>query len=236
MAARPTMKDVARAAGVSLMTVSRVVAGETGVAPQTAARVEEAIRALGYQRNDIARNLQAQGAGFPDHRPGGRRPGEPVLLRPGPLGGGRGLPPRLPGPGRQHQRRPAPGARRGLGLQRPPGGRPGPGPHRRQPLLLPRPDGPRGEGGLRRPPGDRPGRGLRRRGQPRRHRHRGPPPAGPGPQPHRVPGRPPGDLDPARTFRRLRTSHGRRRPRRRPGPGPPRPARRPAKPPAPSAS
>ena len=55
MAARPTMKDVARAAGVSLMTVSRVVAGETGVAPQTAARVEEAIRALGYQRNDIAR-------------------------------------------------------------------------------------------------------------------------------------------------------------------------------------
>lgn len=58
MAARPTMKDVARAAGVSLMTVSRVVAGETGVAPQTAARVEEAIRALGYQRNDIARNLR----------------------------------------------------------------------------------------------------------------------------------------------------------------------------------
>ena len=28
MAARPTMKDVAQAAGVSLMTVSRVVAGE----------------------------------------------------------------------------------------------------------------------------------------------------------------------------------------------------------------
>ena len=58
MAQRPTMKDVARAAGVSLMTVSRVVAGEAGVAPQTAARVEEAIRTLGYQRNDIARNLR----------------------------------------------------------------------------------------------------------------------------------------------------------------------------------
>ena len=58
MAARPTMKDVAKAAGVSLMTVSRVVAGEAGVAPQTAARVEEAIRGLGYQRNDIARNLR----------------------------------------------------------------------------------------------------------------------------------------------------------------------------------
>ena len=58
MAGRPTMKDVARAAGVSLMTVSRVVAGESGVAPATAARVESAIRALGYQRNDLARNLR----------------------------------------------------------------------------------------------------------------------------------------------------------------------------------
>ena len=58
---RPTMKDVARAAGVSLMTVSRVVAGEPGVAPDTAARVEGAIRALGYQRNDIARNLRRKG-------------------------------------------------------------------------------------------------------------------------------------------------------------------------------
>jgi DNA-binding LacI/PurR family transcriptional regulator len=58
---RPTMKDVARAAGVSLMTVSRVVAGEAGVAPETAAKVEGAIRALGYQRNDIARNLRRKG-------------------------------------------------------------------------------------------------------------------------------------------------------------------------------
>lgn len=58
---RPTMKDVARAAGVSLMTVSRVVSGEPGVAPQTAAKVESAIRALGYQRNDNARNLRRQG-------------------------------------------------------------------------------------------------------------------------------------------------------------------------------
>src|SRR2546423_6178333 len=58
MAGRPTMKDVARTAGVSLMTVSRVVAGESGVAPRTAARVEEAIKTLGYQRNDIARNLR----------------------------------------------------------------------------------------------------------------------------------------------------------------------------------
>jgi len=54
------MKDVAKAAGVSLMTVSRVVAGEARVAPETAARVEQAVRQLGYQRDDIARNLRAK--------------------------------------------------------------------------------------------------------------------------------------------------------------------------------
>ena len=58
MAARPTMRDVAAAAGVSLMTVSRVVNGEGGVAAETAARVERAIAELGYQRNDIARHLR----------------------------------------------------------------------------------------------------------------------------------------------------------------------------------
>jgi LacI family transcriptional regulator len=58
---RPTMRDVATAAGVSLMTVSRVVNGEPGVQPETAARVERAIRRLGYQRNDMARQLRRQG-------------------------------------------------------------------------------------------------------------------------------------------------------------------------------
>jgi LacI family transcriptional regulator len=52
------MRDVATAAGVSLMTVSRVVNGEGGVTPQTAARVEQAILRLGYQRNDLARHLR----------------------------------------------------------------------------------------------------------------------------------------------------------------------------------
>ena len=42
----------------SLMTVSRVVNGESGVTPETAARVERAIRRLGYQRNDMARHLR----------------------------------------------------------------------------------------------------------------------------------------------------------------------------------
>ena len=60
---RPTMKDVARVAGVSPMTVSRVVSGEAGVAPDTAARVEQAVRRLGYQRNDNARHLRRKTPG-----------------------------------------------------------------------------------------------------------------------------------------------------------------------------
>jgi len=58
---RATMRDVAEAAGVSLMTVSRVVNGEPGVQPETAARVNRAIRRLGYQRNDAARQLRRKG-------------------------------------------------------------------------------------------------------------------------------------------------------------------------------
>jgi LacI family transcriptional regulator len=55
------MKDVAAHAGVSPMTVSRVVNGDSGVLPETAARVEQAIRRLGYQRDDVARQLRRQG-------------------------------------------------------------------------------------------------------------------------------------------------------------------------------
>jgi DNA-binding LacI/PurR family transcriptional regulator len=61
MTARPTMRDVARAAGVSPMTVSRVVNGEASVMPETAAKVERAIRRLGFQRNDAARRLRRKG-------------------------------------------------------------------------------------------------------------------------------------------------------------------------------
>lgn len=52
------MLDVARKAGVSLKTVSRVVNGEAGVRAETAARVRGAVDALGYRANDIARNLR----------------------------------------------------------------------------------------------------------------------------------------------------------------------------------
>jgi DNA-binding LacI/PurR family transcriptional regulator len=58
---RATMRDVAKAAGVSLMTVSRVVNSEPGVQPETAAKVERAVRRLGYQRNDAARQLRRKG-------------------------------------------------------------------------------------------------------------------------------------------------------------------------------
>ena len=61
MTERPTMRDVARAAGVSPMTVSRVVNGEPAVLPDTVARVEHAIRTLGYQRNEAARRLRSRG-------------------------------------------------------------------------------------------------------------------------------------------------------------------------------
>ncbi|MGX2998622.1 LacI family DNA-binding transcriptional regulator [Streptomyces sp. JNUCC 64] len=52
------MKDVAARAGVGLKTVSRVVNGETGVTPDTERRVQEAVDALGFRRNDSARVLR----------------------------------------------------------------------------------------------------------------------------------------------------------------------------------
>src|ERR671921_2583128 len=55
---RPTMRDVAERAGVSLKTVSRVINAEPGVATETAERVGAAIAELGFQRNDLARSLR----------------------------------------------------------------------------------------------------------------------------------------------------------------------------------
>lgn len=52
-----TVKDVARDAGVSIGTVDRVLHGRGRVAPETEARVREAIRRLDYQPNLHARNL-----------------------------------------------------------------------------------------------------------------------------------------------------------------------------------
>src|SRR3954467_3783682 len=55
---RATMNDVARLAGVSIKTVSRVVNDEPGVHPATAERVLAAIDQLGFRRNLRARNLR----------------------------------------------------------------------------------------------------------------------------------------------------------------------------------
>jgi DNA-binding LacI/PurR family transcriptional regulator len=51
------MADVARRAGVSVMTVSRVMNGSEAVRPATRRRVEKAVEALGYQANAAARVL-----------------------------------------------------------------------------------------------------------------------------------------------------------------------------------
>lgn len=55
--ARPTMADVAAEAGVSKMTVSRVLNGKEGVAEETAARVLRAVDALSYVRSHRGRSL-----------------------------------------------------------------------------------------------------------------------------------------------------------------------------------
>jgi LacI family transcriptional regulator len=55
----PSMKDVAARAGVSLGTVSNVLNAPERVSATTRARVEAAIGALGFVRNDSARHLRS---------------------------------------------------------------------------------------------------------------------------------------------------------------------------------
>ncbi|MHA6629435.1 LacI family DNA-binding transcriptional regulator [Pseudonocardia sichuanensis] len=55
---RSSLKDVATRAGVSVMTVSKVVNNHAGVAPETRAKVERAVRELQYRPNLAARNLR----------------------------------------------------------------------------------------------------------------------------------------------------------------------------------
>jgi LacI family transcriptional regulator len=52
-----TLRDAASRAGVSAMTVSRVVNGGGGVDPETQRKVEDAILALDYVPNRLARGL-----------------------------------------------------------------------------------------------------------------------------------------------------------------------------------
>jgi DNA-binding LacI/PurR family transcriptional regulator len=61
---RPTMADVAAHAGVSHQTVSRVLNHYEGIRPATRDRVLDAIRVLGYRRNDAARRLASIRSGL----------------------------------------------------------------------------------------------------------------------------------------------------------------------------
>ncbi len=54
---RPTAKDLAVEAGVSLATIDRVLNGRPGVRPRTVTKVNEAIERIGFVRNLAAVNL-----------------------------------------------------------------------------------------------------------------------------------------------------------------------------------
>ncbi|QKG18792.1 LacI family DNA-binding transcriptional regulator [Actinomadura verrucosospora] len=56
---RPTISDVAEAAGVSIKTVSRVINDEPSVRPELAERVLAAVGELGFRRNAMASSLRS---------------------------------------------------------------------------------------------------------------------------------------------------------------------------------
>jgi DNA-binding LacI/PurR family transcriptional regulator len=57
MMRQPTIRDVAREAGVGIGTVSRVLNNSPQVSPETRGRVVEAIQRLGFRPNQVARQL-----------------------------------------------------------------------------------------------------------------------------------------------------------------------------------
>jgi LacI family transcriptional regulator len=57
---RITMAEVARQAGVSIMTVSRAVNGKDGISHATRLHILEVIKSLGYRPSGIARSLATQ--------------------------------------------------------------------------------------------------------------------------------------------------------------------------------
>ncbi|VAW42238.1 Transcriptional regulator, LacI family [hydrothermal vent metagenome] len=60
MTKRITLKDVAKQAGVSYQTVSKVLRGQGNVTAETATRIQTAVQELGYRPNVRARNLRVQ--------------------------------------------------------------------------------------------------------------------------------------------------------------------------------
>ena len=55
-----TIKDVAKYAGVSIATVSRVINNIPNVKPETVQKVNEAIEACNFVPNLVARNLKSE--------------------------------------------------------------------------------------------------------------------------------------------------------------------------------
>ncbi|HWL53963.1 MAG TPA: LacI family DNA-binding transcriptional regulator [Chthoniobacteraceae bacterium] len=53
----PTLKSIAKACGVSHVTVSRALRGQTNMRPETAARIRSYAEAVGYKTNSVARFL-----------------------------------------------------------------------------------------------------------------------------------------------------------------------------------
>ena len=58
---RVTMKDVAKAAGVTTAAVSYAISGKRPISDETRKRVEAAIKELGYTPNMAARTLSSAG-------------------------------------------------------------------------------------------------------------------------------------------------------------------------------
>lgn len=63
MKRRPTIHDVAEAAGVSVATVSKAVNGRYGVSPATSQRVLDTVAALGYESSLVASSMRARRSG-----------------------------------------------------------------------------------------------------------------------------------------------------------------------------
>ena len=55
-----TLKQIAKLAGVSRSTVSRVIKNHPGVRPQTRERVQQIVREYGYEPNPVAGSLAFQ--------------------------------------------------------------------------------------------------------------------------------------------------------------------------------
>ena len=57
------IKDVAKRAGVSISTVSNVINKSKYVSPELVKRVEEAVAALSYEVNPMARGMKSNRSG-----------------------------------------------------------------------------------------------------------------------------------------------------------------------------